>query len=862
MARRFFTAAALLSLLLCVPSAILWGISHPSGTVMNPLKPSTDPLMVHLNRPLPGVRFTGAALVDVFDFLRDVSGWRIEVDWPAIEAAGVDRNTKVTLAADGVRFGEALALLLEFHGLAFATRGPAVFVTTRAALDAGPPPPTPPATAPPERRRWETVRGSTRRSVIADHGVISVWQTPADPAAAFQPASAAKARKARSNPSVSEFLGVGVFRYGYPYEHRRVDVPFWLIVSVTALLPLLWLVAAVRRARRKAPGHCPTCGYDLRATPGRCPECGVQPAAAPAAAPAVPALLLLALAATPGPARAAPDLIVHNGRIVTADPQFSVADAMAIESGKVIAVGASHDLLRTKGPSTTLLDLRGRTVLPGLIDSHVHPSAAAMIEFDHPVPAMESIPDVLAYVTGRANALGPGKWVEVKQVFITRLREQRYPTRDELDAAAPNNPVLFSTGPDASLNSLALRESGIDRSFKVADGGPGYAEKDPATGEPTGILRGCTRYVKTQPTGRQPTEEDRYRRTLELFRDYNAAGLTTVADRAADSDAIARYSKMRDAGDLTVRLTLSQHVATLGAVDDVRKQLRAIAESPLRRDDPLLRLVGVKTFLDGGMLTGSAYMLEPWGVSPIYSITDPQYRGVLLLPKDRLLPIARAAAEAGLQFTAHSVGDGAVRTLLDAYAQIAGALPAGALRATRPCVTHCNFVHPDDVPRFARLGVVADIQPVWLYADARTLSAHFGEERLSRFQPLRDLFAAGAVVGGGSDHMQKIGARRAINPYDPFLGMATAVTRTARWHEGPLHPGQALTRQQAVRMYTSNNAFLLFREHQVGSLEPGKFADFIVVDTDVLTCPPEQISQTKVLRTYLAGKSVYEAAPN
>jgi predicted amidohydrolase YtcJ len=230
---------------------------------------------------------------------------------------------------------------------------------------------------------------------------------------------------------------------------------------------------------------------------------------------------------------------------------------------------------------------------------------------------------------------------------------------------------------------------------------------------------------------------------------------------------------------------------------------------------------------------------------------------VLLIPPKRLLPIARAAAEAGLQFTAHSVGDGAVRTLLDTYQQLDRELPPGTLRATRPCITHCNFVDPADIKRFAQLGVLADVQPVWLYLDARTLSAQFGYDRLSRFQPLHDLFAAGATLGGGSDHMQKIGARRAINAYDPFLGIATAVTRTARWYDRPLHPEEALSREEAIRLYTINNAYLLFKETQVGSLEPGKFADFIVIDTDVLTCPPERIEQTKVLDTYLAGKRVF-----
>ncbi|HEX8916383.1 MAG TPA: amidohydrolase [Humisphaera sp.] len=551
------------------------------------------------------------------------------------------------------------------------------------------------------------------------------------------------------------------------------------------------------------------------------------------------------------------DLILLNGKVITVDADFSVRHAVAIKDGKILATGPNADVLKLKGDSTNLVDLEGKTVLPGLIDSHVHPRAG-VYEFDHEIPEFESVADVLAYVKARAEKLGEGKWVQLSQVFITRLREQRYPSRAELDAAAPKNPVVFATGPDASLNSLALKLSGIDKDWKVTDGGPGYAEKDAATGEPTGILRGCTRYIKAKSSEKSPTEADHYARTLALFRDYNANGITAVADRAADTGSIARYTKMRDAGDLPVRLSLSYHVNTIGTLDEVKGRIAKLADHPLRKDDPMLRLVGVKTFLDGGMLTGSAYMRKPWGVSKIYSITDPDYRGVLLIPRERLQPIVRAVTEQGLQFTAHSVGDGAVEALLDAYDVTAKEIGEERVRATRPCITHCNFMGEDLVKRMPRLGVVADIQPVWLWLDARTLTAQFGDERLRYFQPLKSLFDAGVTVGGGSDHMQKIGAMRAVNPYDPFLGIATTLTRTARWHEGRVHPEEALTRQQAIRFYTINNARILFREHQVGSLEPGKFADLIVVDRDLLTCPEADVRGTKVLRTYLGGKLVFE----
>ncbi len=567
-------------------------------------------------------------------------------------------------------------------------------------------------------------------------------------------------------------------------------------------------------------------------------------------------LLCVALLSLPSPAIAADaDLILHHGKVVTVDAKFSIRQALAVRGGRILRVGSDEEVLRTRGPATQVVDLGGKMVLPGLIDSHVHPGSASMTEFDHPIPEMETIADVLAYVRERARVVPKGAWIEVHQVFITRLREQRYPTRQELDAAAPDHPVLFATGPDASLNSLALKASGIGKDFRVADGGPGYAEKDPATGEPTGILRSCTRYVKTQPSGRQPEERDRVERLLELFQDYLATGLTTIADRDASAAEVERYRKLRDAGRLPLRLAVSQHVETLGDIEKVKENIRRIGRDPLCRPDPRLRIVGIKTYLDGGMLTGSAYMREPWGVSRIYSIKDPKYRGLLFIPRQRLLPLVQTAAEAGLQFTAHSVGDGAVHTLLDVYQELDRTT---ALRKTRPCVTHANFQSAEAVAKAARLGVVLDIQPAWLYLDTRTLVAQFGNDRLRWFQPLRSLFEAGAVAGGGSDHMQKIGARRAVNPYDPFLGMATTITRRAKWFDRPLHPEEALSREQAIRFYTLNNAHLLFLEDLLGSLEEGKLADLVVLDTDILTCPEDQIEKTRVLRTYVEGKLVFE----
>src|SRR5206468_10405388 len=194
------------------------------------------------------------------------------------------------------------------------------------------------------------------------------------------------------------------------------------------------------------------------------------------------------------------------------------------------------------------------------------------------------------------------------------------------------------------------------------------------------------------------------------------------------------YRRLHEAGALPVRVAISRHVETMGPLEKVLGEIRKTAEHPLRKGGPRLRIIGIKTYLDGGMLTGSAYMRQPWGVSRIYAIDDPNYRGVLFIPPDRLLPIVRATVEADLQFTAHTVGDGAVHNLLDAYDEVNKTTPVAP---TRPCITHSNFMSREAIQKAARLGAVVDIQPAWLYLDTRTLVAQFGYDRLRYFQPLR-----------------------------------------------------------------------------------------------------------------------------
>ncbi len=580
----------------------------------------------------------------------------------------------------------------------------------------------------------------------------------------------------------------------------------------------------------------------------------------PSAARLLFAANIVAAILSPLPTAAAADdadLILHHGKIVAVDAKFSVAQALAVKGDRILAVGTNDDILKLTGPKTETIDLAGKTVLPGLTDTHVHPTAASVYEFDHPVPEMDTIADVLKYIGARAAAVEKGKWIVIQQVFITRLRDRRYPTRKELDSVAPDHPVLFATGPDASVNSLALKLSGIDRDFKITDGGTGYIEKDAATGEPTGILRSCTRIVKTGDSGvTAPSLAEKLDRLKKLLADYNAVGITSIADRNASDGALELYQTLKDRGELTCRVFLNYAVDAQLPLDKIEERIKKAVANPLHKYDNRLWLRGVKCFLDGGMLTGSAYMQKPWGVSAIYSITDPEYRGLIYIEPDKLKAIARLALENDLQMTAHSVGDGAVQALIDAYAAIDLELP---VRERRPCITHCNFMSAQAIDKMQSLGIVADLQPAWLWLDGETLLTQFGSERLAYFQPYKTLFERGVVIGGGSDHMQKIGSLRAVNPYNPFLGMWITLARLPRRAEAPLHPEQRLTREQAIRLYTINNAFLTFEEKEKGSLEPGKLADFVIVKQDILTCPEIAIKDIEVAKTYLAGKLIYES---
>ena len=555
------------------------------------------------------------------------------------------------------------------------------------------------------------------------------------------------------------------------------------------------------------------------------------------------------------------DVIVRGAKVITVDGGSRIAEAVAIRGDRIAVVGTNAEADALSGPGTKTIDAKGRSLLPGLYDSHVHPLGAAGSEKDHPIPSYRSLADVKAYIASRVQAQPPGTWVVVRYAFPTRLAEGRFPTRAELDAVAPEHPVLHQGGPAGIVNTKALTMSGITR--ETPDPPAGRIVKDPGTGEPTGLLRNAYSVLKGLPadaysdTG--PADPSRVR---ELFRLYNTRGLTSIGDRGASAEALRLYRGLRDRGELTVRVNATRILdPPFGDRAAIVEAIRRLAaddpggepNGPSGVGDHWVRVGPLKIFMDGGMLNGTAFMREPWGVGPAYQITEPEYRGLRFVAEAPLRTIAEEAARRGWQMTAHVAGEAGMDALLGAYVHADRTI---GILGRRWMITHANFTSAENLKLCAELGVGADLQPAWLALDARTLLNVLGERRMAWFHPYRKWLDAGLTIGGGSDHMIRNDPLGATNPWDPWLGLWVAVTRQAEG-VGVLHPDQRLTRAEAIRFYTINNARLHHEDREKGSIEPGKLADLILVDRDPLTCPDDDLKGTNVVWTMVGGKVVF-----
>ncbi len=545
------------------------------------------------------------------------------------------------------------------------------------------------------------------------------------------------------------------------------------------------------------------------------------------------------------------DTIYYNGKIVTEWEAKPVAEALAIRGHHFVAVGSNKEVLSAAGPSTEKVDLRGQTVVPGLIESHTHPIMAAQAEQAGPLPAMHSIADIQAYIKQQSAKLPPDQVIFVPKIYASRLKERRYPNRQDIDAAAPNRPAMCDNGYASVLNSVLLKQAGISRD--TPQPANGKIIKD-AQGEPTGVVLGAPDLLSRFRQSRPRTHEDNVWAIKAMHKAYNSAGITSTCDRLQGPEGFRAYQEVHAKGDMTVRTNVTYYTSAKGTPEDVAAEIRRIP-FVTGWGDEWLNVGPIKTTVDGGILIGTAYLREPYGRNTqLYGYSDPEYRGVLAVKPENLFMLARVADELGWQMTSHATGGGALDLLLDAYEAADRVKP---IQGRRWNVMHANFPNARAIARAKKLGVVFDSQIAWLHSDGDAIKDVFGPERMAYFLPFRSLVDAGLTVVGGSDHMIRFDPRESINPYHPFYGMWMAITR--KTVDGAvLNPEQRITRAEALRMWTLNGAYNTFEENIKGSIEPGKLADMTVISKDYLTCPEDEIKDIEALRTVVDGKVVYE----
>lgn len=548
------------------------------------------------------------------------------------------------------------------------------------------------------------------------------------------------------------------------------------------------------------------------------------------------AALVLSVAASFSAHAQNADLVLTNGRFFTVDSGWRIAEAVAIRDGRFVAVGTNAEVAKLAGPSTQTIDLAGRTVVPGLIDTHLHQVFAAMNLTAVQLLGARSVADVQKAIAARVAETPPGQWVIASSGWHESILEEgRMPTRHELDPVSPNNPVFIPRGGHVvTVNTKTLELAGITKDTPNPDGG--IIVRDPS-GEATGmLLQNAANLVRKIVPPTPPTELSKL--MVRAMKDLNAFGIVGVVEPGIDERAIALYRALHDAGQMTVRTDILYRAMRKADVE------KGIAALKAQKNSDMLRFIGIKFPLDGGVEGGR--MLMPYRIVPGEQ-TNPEYRGVLLLPpggEDEYVEGLKLIAAAGLQAQTHAVGDETIDLIVRAYGRVNETTP---IKPLNWAIMH--IFHPRDaaIAKMKEIGITATVQnhPVLLGHNQRRW---WGDERAAYAIPIRKLLDAGILTGGGSDGP--------VVPYDPFLSMWWMTTRQVLkgYVLGAEH---AITAREALTLYTINNARILGVEADRGSIEAGKLADLAVLSQDILAVPADDIRKTKALMTVLGGKIVH-----
>ncbi len=533
------------------------------------------------------------------------------------------------------------------------------------------------------------------------------------------------------------------------------------------------------------------------------------------------------------------DMVIVHGHVWTVDPQRPRAEALAIRGGRIAAVGSDSEIAKWIGPSTKKIDAQGKSVLPGFIDAHVHFSTGGgEISSVHLRDA--NTPQEFARRVGeQVKKLPKGEWMLGGTWDHELWGGTPLPSHDWVDSLTPDNPVFVTRydGHMAMANALALRLAGVTRDTKDPPGGTIVRDKD---GYPTGLLKDAAMDLvyRVIPA---PSEEQLLRMIHAGMEEARRFGVTSIHDISSTAD-VRSYQTLAARGQLTLRIYCITPLP----------QWEAPAQTGIRAGfgNDWIHMGALKGFADGSLGSTTALFEKPYNDAPETSGLPNE----MMLPEGNMLKMALGADKAGLQLVVHAIGDKANRIMMDIYTEVVK--QNGPRNDRRWRVEHAQHLRPEDFARFAQLGVIASVQPYHAIDDGRWAEKRIGHERAKTTYAFRTFLDHGVRLAFGSDWT--------VAPLNPMLGLYAAVTRATLDGKNPggWFPEQKLTLEEAIQAYTMGSAFAEFREKEKGSLTLGKFADVVVLDSDLFSMAPEKTKDAAVRYTIVGGKVVYEVGKN
>lgn len=531
-----------------------------------------------------------------------------------------------------------------------------------------------------------------------------------------------------------------------------------------------------------------------------------------------------------------PDIVFLNGEVITVDQQNRIMEAVAIKANRIIATGTSEEIQRLVGPETTVIDLRGKSVLPGFIDSHLHLSAYGIdkLGVSCKAPHIESLQDIFHDLHEKASVLPAGKWVRAWGFNETKITEHRYPTREELDRISTEHPIIIIRACNhiSMVNSKALEILSLHKDSPDPKGG--IIERN-SRGELTGRLFETAHFQIAKKV--DYSEEEMSHALALASADYVAAGITSIHDAGCnDADSFrAMHQAIRNG---IVKVRVYAMVCTMDSPEAFLESMIAAGISTGVGDDRF-KIGPAKLFTDGSSSGPTIATRKPY-------TSNPEDYGILYYAQEELNRRLGEAHRKGFQITAHAQGDRAIEMVLNC---IEAALQEHPRLDARPRIEHAGVTEPDLLARMKQLGVVPIPNPAFFYEYGEGYVRNYGE-RVNHMYPLRDYFE--------SDIFAAIGSDSPVTDYCPLFGIQAAVTRKSKQGLEIGH-NQTISVMEAIRAYTWNGAYASFDENCKGSIEAGKLADLVILDGSILQASPDTIADLSVHMTMIDGEIVYRA---